>query len=236
MKDLAKEFRVSPARISNIVKELKTKPEVIREKIAQEADKALTDEKLAAFVEDKLENGEMIERAEDIMNEFEESGGGRVKLYRVRQVMRDLLNLRYNKIVKLPVHGNSERCLVQRQQCALEFLKLVQTKRRIINIDESWVDSGDYRRRCWQRKGLSNSLPVKKVNPRITLIVALDSEGKIYASLLQANSNADTMQLFLTELIKTLDQEDKNWRTNTVLMWDNAGYHEAREVLTLLEQ
>ena len=66
--------------------------------------------------------------------------------------------------------------------------------------------------------------------------MALESEGKIYASLLQANSNADTMQLFLTELIKTLDQEDKNWRTNTVLMWDNAGYHEAREVLTLLEQ
>ena len=99
MKDLAKEFRVSPARISNIVKELKTKPEVIREKIAQEADKALTDEKLADFVDDKLSNGEMVERAEDIMNQFEESGGGKVKLYKVRQVMRDLLNLRYNKIV-----------------------------------------------------------------------------------------------------------------------------------------
>ena len=51
MKDLAKEFRVSSARISNIVKEIRTKPEVIREKIAQEADKALTDENLAAFVD-----------------------------------------------------------------------------------------------------------------------------------------------------------------------------------------
>ena len=51
MKDLAKELRVSPARISNIIKEIRTKPEVIREKIAQEADKALTDENLAAFVD-----------------------------------------------------------------------------------------------------------------------------------------------------------------------------------------
>ena len=76
MKDLAKEFRVSPARISNIVRELRTKPEVIREKIAQEADKALTDEKLAAFVDDKLQNGEMVERAEDVQRQFEESGGG----------------------------------------------------------------------------------------------------------------------------------------------------------------
>ena len=79
-------------------------------------------------------------------------------------------------------------------------------------------------------------MPVKKVSPRITLIVALDSEGKIYASLLQANSDTDTMLIFLTELIKTLDIGDKNWRTNSVLMWDNAGYHEAKEVLTLLEE
>ena len=79
-------------------------------------------------------------------------------------------------------------------------------------------------------------MPVKKVSPRITLIVALDSEGKIYASLLQANSDTDTMLIFLTELIKTLDIEDKNWRTNSVLMWDNAGYHEAKEVLTPLEE
>ena len=66
---------------------------------------------------------------------------------------------------------------MQRQQCALEFLKLLKSKKRIINIDESWIDSGDYRRRCWQRKGLSNSLAVKKMAPRITLIVALDSRG-----------------------------------------------------------
>ena len=38
MKNLAKEFRVSPARISNIVREFRTKPEVIREKIAKEAE------------------------------------------------------------------------------------------------------------------------------------------------------------------------------------------------------
>ena len=37
MKDLSKEFRVSPARISSIVKEVRSKPEVVREKINQEA-------------------------------------------------------------------------------------------------------------------------------------------------------------------------------------------------------
>ena len=74
------------------------------------------------------------------------------------------------------------------------------------------------------------------MSPRITLIVPLGSDGKIYASLLQANSDTDTMRLFLTELIRTLDLEDRKWRSNTVLVWDNAGYHESEEVLTLLEQ
>lgn len=70
-------------------------------------------------------------------------------------------------------------------------------------------------------------MPVKTISPRITLIVALDTEGKLYASLLQANSDGDTMELFMTELIKTLDYEDPDWRKTTVIMWDNAGYHEA---------
>ena len=59
---------------------------------------------------------------------------------------------------------------------------------------------------------MSPSLPVKKVSPRITLIVAIDTLGKLYASLLQANSDGDTFQLFMTELIKTLEWEDRNWR------------------------
>ena len=109
------EFRVSPSRISNIVREMRTKPELVREQINQEATKALTNENLAAFVDEKLNRGELIQRAEDVMTQFEESSGTKVKLHRVRQVLRNLLNLRYNKIVKLPIHGNSERCLVQRQ-------------------------------------------------------------------------------------------------------------------------
>ena len=94
---------------------MRTKPELVREQINQEATKTLTDENLAAFVDEKLNRGELIQRAEDVMTQFEESSGTKVKLHRVRQVLRNLLNLRYNKIVKLPIHGNSERCLVQRQ-------------------------------------------------------------------------------------------------------------------------
>ena len=44
------------------------------------------------------------------------------------------------------------------------------------------------------------------------------------------------MKLFMTELIKTLDYEDKYWRSNSVIMWDNAGYHGSAPVLNLLRE
>ena len=79
-------------------------------------------------------------------------------------------------------------------------------------------------------------MPVKKVKPRITLIAAVDNRGKIYASLLQANSNSDTMGLFIRNLVNTLDYEDKRWRSNTVLVWDGAGYHTSEDMLALLRE
>ena len=147
--DLAKEFRVSQSRISQIVSLVRKKPEVIRERISKETEQAMEDEDLALFVETKLDKGEVLVRADDVRKDFEQENGLSFKVHRVRKVMRERLGLKYNKIVPLPVHGNSERCLVQRQQCALEFFRQLEAGKRIINIDESWIASGDYRRRSW---------------------------------------------------------------------------------------
>ena len=116
------------------------------------------------------------------------------------------------------------------------FLQLIQTKQRLINIDETWLDSGDYRRFSWQSRKDAVGIPVMKISPNITLIAALDSKGKVYASFLQANSDNVTFQLYLKELIKILDAEDKNWRRTTAFVWDGAGYHKAKEVLNLLKE
>ena len=89
----------------------------------------------------------------------------------------------YRKVVKLPIHANSERCLVQRMHCAMKFLELTPKTRRIISLDESWINLTDYRRRKWQVKGLPNSIPTLNVNPRISILAAVDNFGAIYVSL-----------------------------------------------------
>jgi hypothetical protein len=43
------------------------------------------------------------------------------------------------------------------------------------------------------------------------------------------------MSLFIKELVANLDYEDKNWRKNSVLVWDGAGYHTSKEIIKLLD-
>ena len=66
----------------------------------------------------------------------------------------------------------------------MKVLENLKKKTRFIGIDETWLDACDYRRRCWKENGVVNSIPVKKINPRITEIFTFDNHGAIYLSLL----------------------------------------------------
>ena len=43
------------------------------------------------------------------------------------------------------------------------------------------------------------------------------------------------MEIYLTELVRMLDSEDKHWRKDTVIIWDNASYHSSERTKSLLE-
>ena len=74
----------------------------------------------------------------------------------VREVMRKDMRLGYRQVKTVPIQSNSERCLVLRQQYALRMLPLLesgcftrQPARRIINVDESWLNGMRFLRRMW---------------------------------------------------------------------------------------
>ena len=68
------------------------------------------------------------------------------------------------------------------------------------------------------------------------MIAAIDNNCEIYVSLLQANSNSETMRLYLTELVRILDQENEEWRKTTVLLFDGASYHTSNETKALMSE
>ncbi len=68
------------------------------------------------------------------------------------------------------------------------------------------------------------------------MIVGLDTQGSVFLTLVQANSNSKIMEIYLHELVAKLDDERPGWRKNTCLLWDNAPYHSSPATLGVLEK
>ena len=89
----------------------------------------------------------------------------------------------FRKIQRTPIQANLPRATVIRQKYAVVMLPLLAAGKRIINIDETWLPFLDYRNHRWEVKGKSNSFSCKDLVPRVNMIAALDTLGKVYVAL-----------------------------------------------------
>ena len=149
--------------------------------------------------------------------------------------MRDELDMRYRKIKAVPPHSNSLKNLILRQQFALEMIKILSEKKILLNLDETWLGMSDFRRMKWRVKGSTNSVAKSQMTPRISMMAGVDTMGHVYLSLYQSNTNNKMIEIFLHSLVKKLDKEREAWRTDTVLLWDNAPYHTSSSTLKVLK-
>ena len=77
------------------------------------------------------------------------------------------------------------------------MLPLLEKGIRILNIDESWLNETSYTNKVWCAPGSPATIKTKPISYRIALIAALDTEGCIYYSLTQANTDQNVMMVFL---------------------------------------
>ncbi len=140
-------------------------------------------------------------------------------------MFRKELGLRYKKIKLLPYQGNSEKNLVLRQQFAMKMMELLAEGKRIINVDETWISSTSFQRRKWCRKGSTNSVNNRAIQPRISMIAGMDTSGDAYACYTTVNTNTSVMKLYLSKLAEQLERDRPNFRDDTVLLLDGAKYH-----------
>ena len=86
------------------------------------------------------------------------------------------------------------------------MLEILYLKKRVINVDESWIPETNYNKSMWYPKNAPCTIIDKFMNPRLALIAALDTDGNVYFSLTHANTDSDVMQLFLLGLTNMLNQ------------------------------
>ena len=99
-----------------------------------------------------------------------------------------------------------------RQQYALRMIELLKNGKRIINIDESWVNQTKYQRRIWAPARSPASATAKVISPRLSLIAALDTDGRVAFALLHSNTDSDVFMMFLHHLFDKLDAELPDWK------------------------
>ena len=68
------------------------------------------------------------------------------------------------------------------------------------------------------------------------MIVAVDTEGDVYISLTQVNTDTSIMKIYLYQLAQQLDIDRPGWRENTIIQFDNAKYHKGVEIQEFMKR
>ena len=87
---------------------------------------------------------------------------------------------------------------------------------RILNIDQTPINGCQYIQKGWVFRKEGDYVSQHIIWPRITMVFGVDTFGNAYYSLIQANSNDDTIKMYFVELAKILDEERPGWRGDTV--------------------
>ena len=110
------------------------------------------------------------------------------------------------------------------------MLQIYSEGTHVVNIDESWVPVTDFRNHCWNRSNGNNSMPEQAMGHKVNLICAVSSEGFVWLSLTQCNTDENVMQMFLSKLAAAFTQQyGFGWRERIVVLLDGASYHRSNE-------
>ena len=96
-----------------------------------------------------LERSIPIDNAMKVKQQAKQYHDVEISVPKVRTVLKKELGLGYRRARQVPIQGNSERCLVLRQQYSLKMLALLEEGTRIINVDESWLNDTNFTRKIW---------------------------------------------------------------------------------------
>jgi hypothetical protein len=187
--DAARKYRVSTALVGVLVARGKRNRHFFEELRERENMVRHNKDLIKAKAMQLLQSEQVIDRASDVRHLVLQENGISVTDKTVRAVFRQEMGLKFRKIKLISHQANSERNLVLRQQFGLKMLELLAQKKNIINVDETWLSSTFFQRRKWKLPGTTNSMSEKLVNPRISLIAAIDTEGVTYVALTQVHTD-----------------------------------------------
>lgn len=135
------------------------------------------------------------------------------------------MHMSYKKIKKISFRHNVLSSKLQRQYAAKQLITNLYSGMTVINIDESIISETDYRNKGWSPIGKSAYTEQSQRLGKVSIIGGVSSKGDFYYTINLGTNNSETIWYFLLKLCNHLNRQDKDWRSKTILMIDNAPYH-----------
>ena len=116
------------------------------------------------------------------------------------------------------------------------MVQLLESGVRIVNIDESLLKKTSFHVKTWGNKHSSKYCLGSTLNPAISLIATIDTEGCVFFSVSTVNTNTSVMRLFLNELRTKYTARDGGNMRETVVLLDGAGYHVTKDTIAAVKK
>ena len=78
----------------------------------------------------------------------------------------------------------------------MTLINLMDQGKRIINVDETWLNATSFIRKLWASRGGTGNMNLNLITPRVSMIAALDTCGNVWFSLTHSTTDSDMIALF----------------------------------------
>ena len=150
-------YRVGRITVLNLIKKVRKNKQFINELWARDTAKAQKED----AIERKAGHFLLVERpilkAAELRYDLKLDGVSGITDKLVCTVLKERLGMDYRRIKGVSNTANTHKNMILRQQFAYKMIELLQSGKRIINIDETWLNDTNFVRKKWRKRGTSNS-------------------------------------------------------------------------------
>ena len=143
--DVSLKYHISNGRISNLVTLARKNKAFLHDLMGRAASKEARSQVIEDKVTELVGASRFIDSVDTVRDALPIDQEKPFKNWEILHVMRSRLKMKYKKVVPMSIHANSEKNRVLRQQFAIKFIGILQSKSVIINVDESWIGMSDFR-------------------------------------------------------------------------------------------
>ena len=233
--EIASRFNIKVQAVYHLLKDSKKRKAYFINKKEKELQRAKNETGIVQTISEALATQTRIWNAKQIQIETSKVTKSKVPIRTVHQIMKRKFKFSFRRIKRVSQPGNSERCKVLRHLYARKMFKMYDEGQHIVNVDESWVPVTDFRRRCWNKAGEGNSMSDRPLGHKVNIIVAVSSEGQVWLSQTQCNTDENVMMMFLSKLATVFTSKyGVGWRDQIVIVMDGASYHKSVQTRTCI--